>query len=76
MLKINHFGLIRSMFEVYWPSWVSQQVKKKYLLRVGALPDCALILTKWHMVKGQPFWHWAVFLQEGDTLYVLDSKKG
>jgi len=40
-----------------------------------SLPDCALISTKWHLEKGKPFWHWAVFVREGNKQYVLDSKK-
>ncbi len=40
-----------------------------------ALPDCALISTKWHMVEGVPYWHWAVFRRENGKAYVLDSKK-
>lgn len=40
-----------------------------------SLPDCALISTKWHLEKGKPFWHWAVFVREGSEQYVLDSKK-
>ena len=39
------------------------------------LPDCALISTKWHLENGKPYWHWAVFIREGDKQYVLDSKK-
>jgi ABC-type bacteriocin/lantibiotic exporter with double-glycine peptidase domain len=41
----------------------------------ASLPDCALISTKWHMENGKPYWHWAVFVREGDKQYVLDSKK-
>lgn len=40
-----------------------------------SLPECALISTKWHLEKGRPFWHWAVFVREGNEQYVLDSKK-
>ena len=41
----------------------------------GALPDCALLAIKWRRESGKPFWHWVVFVREGDQEYVLDSKK-
>jgi len=40
------------------------------------LPDLALLSIKWHLEKGQPFWHWVVFVREGGWSYVLDSKGG
>ena len=41
-----------------------------------SLPDLALILAiKWHKEYGQAFWHWSVFVREGDRQYVLDPKK-
>ena len=40
-----------------------------------SLPDCALLSTKWHMEKGKPYWHWAVFVRDENDQYVLDSKK-
>lgn len=40
-----------------------------------SLPDLALLSIKWHMENGRPFWHWVVFVREGDRSYVLDSKK-
>lgn len=39
------------------------------------LPDLALISLKWHLEKGRPYWHWAVFVRSEDAAYVLDSKK-
>lgn len=39
------------------------------------LPNCALLSTKWHLEQGKPYWHWAVFIREGELQYVLDSKK-
>jgi hypothetical protein len=39
------------------------------------LPDCALVSLKWHLEKGQPYWHWAVFIRDHSTCYVLDSSK-
>jgi len=39
------------------------------------LPDCALLSIKWHQVNGKAYWHWVVFVREGDSSYVLDSKK-
>jgi len=40
-----------------------------------SLPDCALLSIKWHLENGKPYWHWVVFVREGDRTYVLDSKK-
>ena len=40
-----------------------------------ALPNLALLATKWHRERGQPFWHWVTFVHEDDTAYVLDSKR-
>jgi ABC-type bacteriocin/lantibiotic exporter with double-glycine peptidase domain len=38
------------------------------------LPDIALLAIKWHLEGGKPFWHWVVFVREGERQYVLDSK--
>ena len=40
-----------------------------------SLPNCALLSIKWSLKNGQPFWHWVVFVRDGDRKYVLDSKK-
>jgi hypothetical protein len=42
----------------------------------SALPDLALLSVKWHLEQGRPFWHWVVFVREGDCAYVLDPKQG
>jgi hypothetical protein len=39
------------------------------------LPDLALLAIQWHRENGIPFWHWAVFVREGERSYVLDPKK-
>lgn len=39
------------------------------------LPSCALLSIKWRVKSGKPFWHWVVFVREGQDQYVLDSKK-
>jgi len=39
------------------------------------LPDRALLAIKWHVENGTPFWHWTVFIREGQRTYVLDPKK-
>jgi len=41
----------------------------------ATLPDRALLAIKWRRENGTPFWHWVVFVREGDDVYVLDSKK-
>ena len=48
--------------EIPFTNWVS-------------LPNCALLSIKWNLQNGQPFWHWVVFVRDGDRKYVLDSKK-
>ncbi len=40
-----------------------------------SLPECALLSIKWHLEDGKPYWHWVVFVREGERHYVLDSKK-
>ena len=40
-----------------------------------SLPNIALLSTKWHIEKGKPYWHWAVFVRKENQMYVLDSKK-
>lgn len=37
------------------------------------LPDRALLAINWHLEEGKPYWHWVVFIREGDEQYVLDS---
>ena len=39
------------------------------------LPNCALLPIKWGKENGQPYWHWVVFVRDGDQSYVLDSNK-
>ena len=39
------------------------------------LPGCALISLKWHLEKGKPFWHWAIFVRTNKKSYVIDSNK-
>ncbi len=58
---LHHFGIKTSQTETPFENWKS-------------LPDHALLAIKWHLEKGQPFWHWVVFIRE-DREYVLDSKK-
>ena len=69
--------------------WSDTSYVRKLLSRVGiktgprtipfrsweALPDVALLSIKWHLEKGRPYWHWAVFVRENGQPYVLDSKK-
>ncbi|WP_210394599.1 hypothetical protein [Motiliproteus sediminis] len=38
------------------------------------LPDKALLAIKWRMEGDRPFWHWVVFVRDGDGARVLDSK--
>lgn len=59
---LSNLGIKTSNKEKPFSSWAS-------------LPDLALLSTKWHLEKGKAYWHWAVFVREGDREYVLDSKK-
>jgi len=59
---LRRFGLRPGAREVPFRSW-------------DALPDFALLSVKWHLEKGQPYWHWVVFAREDGRAYVLDSKK-
>lgn len=40
-----------------------------------ALPDLALLSTKWRRERGRAYWHWVVFVRDGEGACVLDSKK-
>jgi hypothetical protein len=59
---LNHFRLGAASKETPFRSWT-------------ALPDLALLSTKWHREHGKPFWHWVLFVRENGRSYVLDSKK-
>ena len=59
---LGHLGIKTGQGELPFKGW-------------SALPELALLATKWHVEKGKPFWHWAVFVREGEQAYVLDSKK-
>lgn len=59
---LRHFGWAARNAETPFRSW-------------NALPDLALLAIKWHRVRGKAYWHWVVFVREGDCAYVLDSKR-
>lgn len=59
---LRHFGLQAGADEQAFRAW-------------DALPPLALLATKWHLERGQPFWHWAVFVRGASGAVVLDSKK-
>jgi hypothetical protein len=56
------FGITPSNKEHEFVSW-------------NKLPDLAMLATKWHLEHGIPFWHWVVFVREGNQHYVLDPKQ-
>lgn len=58
---LAHFGLHAAPGEMAFRSWAE-------------LPATALLATKWHLERGRPFWHWAVFVRGPDRPVVLDSK--
>lgn len=69
--------------------WSDTQHIRRLLLELGVhtspeetpfksweiLPDMALLAIKWHKEGDQAFWHWVVFIREGDDAYILDSKR-
>lgn len=59
---LRHLGVRSGSTEVPFRGW-------------QLLPEIALLATKWHAEQGWPCWHWAVFVREGSTSYVLDSKR-
>ena len=65
-----------SMFRLLAKLGIKTGVESKPFSGWDSLPDCALLAIKWHLQKGQPYWHWVVFVRADDHSYVLDSKKG
>lgn len=61
-LLLKDLGISVSQQETEFESW-------------DDLPDKALMAIKWRLEKGQPFWHWVVFVRESGEAQVLDSKK-
>ena len=59
---LRHLGLRARAGETPFRSW-------------SALPDLALLSTKWHRERGRPYWHWVVFVRDDEGAYVLDSKE-
>lgn len=59
---LSHIGLKTGPRTIPFRSW-------------DALPDVALLSLKWHLERGRPYWHWAVFVREDGHPCVLDSKK-
>lgn len=59
---LKHFGFKPGPLEIPFDSW-------------HALPNLALFAIKWHLERGQPFWHWVVFVREDGRARVLDSKQ-
>ncbi len=69
--------------------WSNTQHIRRLLLELGihtspqeipfkswkTLPGMALLAIKWHKKGDQVFWHWVVFIHEGDDAYILDSKR-
>ncbi|QHS10345.1 hypothetical protein [Sinimarinibacterium sp. NLF-5-8] len=59
---LRHFGLSAASSESPFQAW-------------ELLPPVALLSTKWHLERGRPYWHWAVFWRSPQGAVVLDSKK-
>lgn len=83
--QANKLGIIASDKSI----WSSTQPIRHLLEELGVvtapsesifttweqLPSCALLALKWHTDNDIPYWHWAVFVREHHTSYVLDSNK-
>ena len=52
---IKKFGIKTGKKEIPFTGWES-------------LPNCALLVIKWHIERGKPHWHWVVFVREGGKL--------
>ncbi|WP_343808038.1 hypothetical protein [Marinobacterium maritimum] len=59
---LNEFGITCAATELPFSSWEK-------------LPERALLAIKWRLIDGRPFWHWVVFVRNGEDSFVLDSKK-
>lgn len=57
---LRHYNFDTSSEEIPFESW-------------EALPDTALLATKYHHELGKPFWHWVVFNRSHDQPVILDS---
>ena len=58
---LRHFGIRAAAEETPFASW-------------EALPETALLATKWHLDKGVPHWHWTVFVDHAGRPEVFDPK--
>lgn len=54
---------------------ISVSDKQTTFVSWDRLPDRALIALKWHREQRKPFWHWAVFMRDGDNAVVIDSAR-
>jgi len=52
---------------------IETECKEISFTKWSDLPSCALLATKWHIENNKPYWHWAVFVRDGKSEYVLDS---
>ena len=59
---LKEYGFQAARNEVPFTSW-------------EALPDLALLATKWHEERGRAFWHWVLFWRGPRGHVVLDSKR-
>jgi hypothetical protein len=59
---LAELGISTSKQEIAFTNWAS-------------LPNCTLLAINGNLENDKPFWHWVVFVREGDYEYVLDSKQ-
>ena len=57
---LNKLGIETSCTETLFKDW-------------KLMPECALLATKWYIENEKPYWHWAVYVRDEQTEYVLDS---
>lgn len=52
---------------------ISASEKQTAFVSWAKLPEKALIALKWHEKAGSAFWHWAIFIRQGNNAIVIDS---
>ncbi len=83
--QANHLGIFVEDSKLWSETKYVRTLLSKFKVKVSRkerpfvswerLPDLALLAIKWHLEKGKPYWHWVVFVREGESCFVLDPKK-
>lgn len=83
--KANNLGIFANDKALYSDTQYVRRLLKEYGKRSSTkeltfkswqdLPDLALLAIKFHHISDQPYWHWVVFVREGNNQYVIDSNR-